>query len=322
MTTGRFHLLDSARKEGLGPEKGAQALLGRQIPHKLHDLAAAAPTYRPSPEMTAAVNVALAVGAPLLVTGDPGTGKTQLAYYLAWYFGAPENVFKLDVKSTTTSGDLLYTFDTIHYFHDGQDKTRTGPLDKNDYVKTGPLWEAFLALGRGEAAVVLIDEIDKAQRDFPNDVLHELDQYSFRVKELDHVEDRPKVPGTNKHLPPPVVVITSNNERRLPEPFLRRCIFHQIKFTKELVDEAVAARRLDFRELDDATVAKAVRAFLTLREHSGLRKVPATGELLVWLCALGALGVHEAQLDLTRLRELPAIEALIKDSADLDVLGR
>jgi MoxR-like ATPase len=170
----RFDLIDPHRSEPLGSAELAR----RQPPKGLHDLRASAPLYQVDSKLADAINVALALGAPLLVTGEPGTGKTQLGYYLAWYFGL-EQPFELAIKSTTVFQDLLYRFDTVAYFRDG--RVGTGSLDKEQFVSPGPLWQAIEKVNAGEPAIVLLDEIDKAPRDFPNDLLRELDQFRFVV---------------------------------------------------------------------------------------------------------------------------------------------
>ena len=310
----RFRLLDThSRYEGR-----QEALMSRRIPASLLDLGASAPMYQPSAELEDAVNVALAVGSPLLLTGEPGTGKTQVAWYLGWYFGEdakatgaiPKNVYPLHVRSDTTASDLLYTFDHIAYLRESQ--RGADEVDKERFLSRGPLWQAFQAEG---PAVVLIDEIDKAPRDFPNDLLHVLDQHAFHVRELDRHIKRPE------ERPPPIVVITSNSERRLPEPFLRRCIFHHIPFDEDVVRRAVDARRADYQALDEATLDLAIRRFLDLREQYELRKKPATAELLVWLAVLNAMGdVDAPKLDTPNISAMPALSALVKDRDDLDRL--
>ncbi len=290
------------------PAVRRQALAQRYLPDSFGSHAEAAQHYQPDADLVDAVNVALAVGAPLLLTGEPGAGKTQVAHYLAWYFDVA--LFPLYVRSVTTAEDLLYRFDTVAYLHAANDPANRDRLpDKSDFIDKGPLWQAYETAA---PAVVLIDEIDKAPRDFPNDLLNVLDQHTFFVAEI-----KQKVQRSG---PPPVVVITSNSERRLPEPFLRRCIFHHIEFTEELLRRAVAARGGDFPQLPDAVKEAVIQRFLELRGRE-IRKKPATAELLTWLLALAARGgVDARQLSHCRLIELPALSTLIKDRDDLAVL--
>ncbi len=286
-----------------------EALARRELPASLGSHGVAAPLYRPDPGLVDAVNVALAVGAPLLLTGEPGTGKTQVGHYLAWYFGV--ELFPLYVRSTTTAEDLLYHFDAVAYLHAAQ-VGRVEAIAKADFVEKRPLWQAYEVDG---PSVVLIDEIDKAPRDFPNDLLNVLDQHTFYVPESNRQVSR------RKGAPPPVVVITSNSERRLPEPFLRRCVFHHIELTEELLRRAVEARIGDFPGLSATVREAAVQRFLELRGRE-VRKKPATAELLIWLTVLSARGgVTAERLTLCRLAELPAVSALIKDRDDLALLG-
>lgn len=327
-----FEIIDHNRTEPLGPD----ALDRRRSQLRLHDLRAGAPLYRLDAELATAINVALSVGAPLLLTGEPGTGKSQLAYYLTWYFGIEaqrpelerEQPFTLPVKSTTVWRDLLYTFDTVQYFYDAQRKSRKDEeLDPTQYREKGPLWRAIEAAEAGRTAVVLIDEIDKAPRDFPNDLLRELDQFEIRCKET-----REEKAGPKDRLP--IVVITSNSEKRLPPAFLRRCIFHHIEFDEALVRRAVAAWREAQRgeappsggglepseapmlgETDEA----AVQAFMRVRRVPRLHKLPATAELLVWMAALDTRGVKAGELT-GSAGELPLLSALIKDRDDLKTL--
>jgi MoxR-like ATPase len=290
------------------------ALAGRRVPESLRSHEAAAVHYVPDQPLKDAIHVALAVGAPLLLTGEPGTGKTQVAYYIAQRFGLlePKRLFALFVRSTHTAEDLLYSFDAVGYLHAANDPARRGtPINKGEFVTEGPLWQAYRADG---PCVVLIDEIDKAPRDFPNDLLNVLDKHEFYCPERGE-----RVSRGNK-LPPPVVVITSNSERRLPEPFLRRCVFHHIELTPELVDRAVRAHaQADFPSLGDDLIDAAVSCFHKLRQHD-LRKPPATAELLVWLTLLAARPDTRLQELEGRLIDLPALSTLVKDRDDRALL--
>ena len=311
--TSPFNILDPKR---LKPDEHhaaerRTALAARSLPPTLGNHREAAKHYIPDPDLVDAVNVAMAVGAPLLLTGEPGTGKTQLAHYLAAYFGIEEQLFTLFVRSTTTADDLLYRFDAVSYLRTAQDK-HSSPEDRapEKHITPGPLWKAYETDG---PSVVLIDEVDKAPRDFPNDLLNVLDQHRFPVPELDQEISR-------KHQSPPVVIITSNSERRLPEPFLRRCIFHHIQFTPELVRTAVASRIKDFPNLDHQVREAAITRFLELRGKE-IRKKPATAELLVWLTVLATRdGIRVGDISDPPLSKLPALSSLIKDREDMQLL--
>ncbi len=309
MARGTLHLIDPTRNKAADPGV-REAFEKQQVPEALGRHALAAKDFQADPDLLLAINAALAVGAPLLLTGEPGTGKTQVAYWLAYHLGLEpldERLIVVPVSSTTTKDDLLYTFDTVAYFHAAHDPDRKGqPINKADYVRPGALWKAFLA----ERSIVLVDEIDKASRDFPNDLLHVLDQHHFFVTETGKKVER--LDGR----PPPVVIITSNSERRLPEPFLRRCIFHALAFNEETVRRAVEARVKDFPKLDKETRAVAIDRFLEIRGRK-LRKPPSTGELLVWLTILSALGIDAETLKRASRKELPARSALIKDQDDM-----
>ncbi len=307
----RFERLDRERVGDEAHRRGA--LRARALPEALTSHTGAAPHYQPDDALVDAVNVALAVGAPLLLTGEPGTGKTQLAHYLAWYFHLEPDVafFPVYVRSTTSAEDLLYRFDAVAYLHAAHDPARHGkPIERGEFVEHGALWRAYEVQG---PSLVLLDEIDKAPRDFPNDLLNVLDKHEFEVRET-----RATVRCAG---PPPVVVITSNSERRLPEPFLRRCIVHHIAFDEELVRRAVKAREDDFGDLPEDVREAAIARFLELRARE-LRKKPATAELLVWLLVLSTRrGLDAQQLRRARLGELPALSALIKDHDDRQLLG-
>jgi MoxR-like ATPase len=292
------------------PER-REALGRRTLPPSLGSHREAARSFQPDADLVDAVNVSLAVGAPLLLTGEPGTGKTQVAFYLAWFFDIEEHLYPLYVRSSTTAEDLLYRFDAVAYLHAANDPARHGQkVEKAEFVEKGPLWKAYDANG---PAVVLLDEIDKAPRDFPNDLLNVLDQHTFHVPEADRIVSR----GAGA---PPIVIITSNSERRLPEPFLRRCIFHHIEFTEELLRRAVEARVGDFPNLSGEVQEEALQRFLELRGRD-LRKKPATAELLVWLTILSARGGVTVEDLRAPFRSLPALAALVKDRDDLALLS-
>lgn len=318
-----FRILDPAR---LDPSRHS-LFAERETPKTLGSLKESAPFFQPSEALVTAVNVAMRVGAPLLLTGEPGTGKSQVAYYLAWYFGVEQALFRLDVRSSTTAEDLIYHFDSVAYFHATHDPQRQGkPIARESFVRKGPLWQA---LESPVPSIVLLDEIDKAQRDFPNDILTALDQGRFSVPEWDEpgpsgqvVEGKTieRSPGTA----PPIVIITSNSERRLPEAFLRRCVFHHIAFTEELVRDAVAAHRQEFAALSEAQVTLAVERFFEIRTRS-LRKKPATAELLAWLIVLAAQNGPQTAANLSErlggtLDALPELSVLVKDHDDLTQL--
>ena len=307
-----FRILDPARRDPSRHSLFAE----RETPKTMGSLKESAPFFQPSEALATAVNVAMRVGAPLLLTGEPGTGKSQVAYYLAWYFGVEQALFQLDVRSSTTAEDLIYHFDSVAYFHATHDPQRQGQvIARESFVRKGPLWQA---LESPVPAIVLLDEIDKAPRDFPNDILGVLDQSRFLVREWgDKGSWFPKEPPKTR----PLVIITSNSERRLPEPFLRRCIFHHIEFTEDLLKKAVHARRDDFPGLSEEVRAAAIERLLELREKP-LRKKPATSELLVWLTILAAhseLGASAVKNH--PWKDLPGLSALIKDRDDLDLLS-
>lgn len=313
-----FRLIDRDRDAPLDAAS-RQRLLRRPILAQDQSLRGTANLYRPDAALEEAINTALAVAEPLLLTGEPGTGKTQAAYYVARQLGT--EVFHFQTKSTSTGNDLLYDFDTVRYFHDAHltrltDGDPAVKLDRRNYVTQRELWLAFeYAQQENYPAVVLIDEIDKAPRDFPNDLLHEVDQMEFTVKEVPNW----KVPCPREHRP--LLFITSNDERRLPPAFLRRCVTHHIVLTDELLRSAVAAHRGRFRNLDDRFVESALACFLKIRSKT-LEKPPATGELLAWLQVLSvATGVEPDRLN-ADLKDLPYLGTLIKHPEDMTTLRR
>lgn len=247
------------------------------------------------------VNVAIALGRPLLIKGEPGTGKTMLAQSIAKALGLRLIVWS--IKSTTKAQEGLYVYDTVQRLYDSQFGDRD-VSDIKQYIKLGKLGEAFIS---PEPVVLLIDEIDKADLEFPNDLLWELDMMSFYIPETGETI-------TARHRP--IVVITSNAEKELPDAFLRRCLFHYIAFP----DPEMMARivRVHFPDLEDRLVQQAITAFYWLREIPGLQKKPSTSELLDWLQALVVGGVKPERLS----KELPFLGVLLKKNQDMDVTAK
>src|SRR5678815_2241879 len=255
-------------------------------------------SYIASDELRQAVNVALALERPLLLRGEPGTGKTLLAHNLAEALGL--ELVRWHVKSTSKAQDGLYVYDTVARLHD----SRFGDGDVRDikrYIKLGPLGQALAADHR---VVLLIDEIDKADIEFPNDLLHELDAMRFKVDETGR-----EVVAKER----PIVVITSNNEKELPDAFLRRCVFHYIQFpSRELMSEIV---RVHHPDITDRVLDNALEVFFGLRSTPRLRKKPSTSELIDWICALKKAGV-----DLARVSGgIPFLGTLLKTEQDLSL---
>ncbi len=246
------------------------------------------------------VNAAVVLKRPLLVKGEPGTGKTLLAHAVAEALGRP--LLTWHIKSTTKAVDGLYTYDVVQRLND----SRFGDADVSDirrYIKLGQLGQAFKA---EEPSVLLIDEIDKADIEFPNDLLRELDEMAFHIPELDET-----VTATNR----PVVIITSNAEKELPDAFLRRCVFHFIRFP----DRERMERIVDVHHpgLDQKLLDAALQRFFAFRKVGGLRKPPSTSELIDWLAVLVAAGVDPDAIS----KEDPFLGVLIKQEQDLEALG-
>ncbi len=258
--------------------------------------------YIVSEELARAVEVAVLLERPLLLKGEPGTGKTLLAVHLARSLGAPFE--RWQVKSTTKATDGLYTYDAVRRLHD----SRFGEGDVSDirrYIDLGPLGRAFR---RKERTVVLIDEIDKADPEFPNDLLHELDTMSFTIVETGETVEA--------HVRP-IVVITSNNEKELPDAFLRRCVFHWIAFPdRELMSRIV---RVHHPDVEERLLAAALDAFYRLRETPELRKPPSTSELVDWIAALRHAGAAPRDLSGS---DLPFLGTLLKKEQDVAAVRR
>ncbi|MGN6108625.1 MAG: AAA family ATPase [Kofleriaceae bacterium] len=262
--------------------------------------------YIASEDLRHAVNVAVALARPLLVRGEPGTGKTLLAENLARALGLP--LIRWHVKSTTKARDGLYVYDTVARLHDSRFGGEGGQghdvRDIASYIKLGPLGEALDAPSR---VVLLIDEIDKADIEFPNDLLLEIDAMRFRIDETGR-----EVVARER----PIVIITSNNEKELPDAFLRRCVFHYIQFpTRELMAEIV---RVHHPDLSDRVLDQTLEVFFGLRATPRLRKKPSTSELIDWICALKKAGV-----DLGRISGgIPFLGTLLKTEHDLELVGK
>lgn len=284
--------------------------------------------YRPDTGLVDAVNVALLLGQPLLLTGEPGTGKTQLAHSVAWELGYGCDVF--ETKSTSTARDLFYYYDTLGRFYAAQ--TGEGSRHALDYVTYNALGLAILRSnpeeqvrhllppgfehGGARRSVVLIDEVDKAPRDFPNDLLNEVENLFFRVPELGNARVSCS-PGME-----PILVITSNSEKHLPDAFLRRCVFYHIPFPDgQRLKEIVMARVGDyFADCESPLLSDALSLFNALRTSNSLRKRPATAELIGWLIALRENGAEPDR----PLRQYPqraraCMSALVKSAEDQPV---
>lgn len=264
-------------------------------------------SYVATDDLEVAVNAAIQLQRPLLIKGEPGTGKSVLAAEVARALGAP--LIEWHIKSTTKAQQGLYEYDAVSRLRDGQLGDERVKNIAN-YIKRGKLWEAFTA---PERSVLLIDEIDKADIEFPNDLLQELDRMEFFVYETGET-----VKATTR----PIVLITSNNEKELPDAFLRRCFFHFIKFPdaetmRQIVD-------VHFPELKKRLVGDALRIFYELRDVPGLKKKPSTSELLDWLKLLLHEDIDPALIRESDPRKLvpPLAGALIKNEQDVHLLER
>jgi MoxR-like ATPase len=253
-------------------------------------------SYLTNEALEAAVDCALALQKPLLVRGEPGTGKTLLAEAVSEALGL--ELLTWHVKSTTRAQEGLYTYDTVQRLYD----SRFGDGDVRDikhYIRFGPLGRAFASEKR---VVLLIDEVDKADIEFPNDLLHELDKMRFRV-----VETNEDVIAKQR----PVVIITSNAEKELPDAFLRRCVFHFIDFPdRDLMGRIVEVHH---PHLEETVASQAMEAFYKIRNMQRLRKRPSTSELVDWIHMLKTMGVKDIKLD----KNLPFLGTLLKKEQDL-----
>ncbi|OBP14560.1 AAA family ATPase [Rheinheimera sp. SA_1] len=263
--------------------------------------------YIVSAELALAVNAAIALEKPLLIKGEPGTGKTQLALQLARSLQC--DLIQWHIKSTTKAQQGLYEYDAVSRLRDSQ-LGDSKVHDIANYIKPGKLWQAFTA---GNRPILLIDEIDKADIEFPNDLLHELDQMAFDVYETGQ---------TISAKQRPIVIITSNNEKELPDAFLRRCFFHYIRFPdKEALAQIVDVHLPDLRR---DLLSEALELFFGLREMSQLKKKPSTSELIDWLKLLVAEQIPAETLTQSKQQGglMPLYGALLKNEQDVALVEK
>jgi len=263
-------------------------------------------SYVATEDLTVAVNASIALERPLLVKGEPGTGKTELARQISTSLGLP--ILEWNIKSTTKAQQGLYEYDAVSRLRDsqlGEDKVH----DVANYIKKGMLWQAFEAKGK---VVLLIDEIDKADIEFPNDLLQELDRMEFFVYETGQ---------TVRAAQRPIVIITSNNEKELPDAFLRRCFFHYIRFP-----DAETLRRIvevHHPDIKPALVTEALTQFFDIRETPGLKKKPSTSEVLDWLKLLLVEDLSPEDIRRDGKDALPKLHgALLKNEQDVHMFER
>lgn len=279
----------------------------------------AAERFRPSPRLLTAINAALVTRTPLLLTGEAGTGKTQVAWFLKRYFDIA--LFSYQVHSNSQAKDLRYDFDAVAYLRDAylaqhqlphatadDSKPHDDPRNHPRYLSKGALWQAY---EHAEPSILLLDEIDKAPRDFPNDLLQELDQNAFEhpFKQGEMIQSQGAIP---------IIILTSNGERRLPDAFLRRCMVHHIELDEALLSDILQAWSEQFQQLDKAAEQVALKVFKELRTIPQLSKKPGTAELLLWLSVLAAQGVQKAALE--NRQAIPALECLLKDHNDYGIV--
>ena len=260
------------------------------------------PTYVATDDLTLAVNAAVTLERPILIKGEPGTGKTQLALEVAGALGKP--LYEWHIKSTTKAQQGLYEYDAVARLRDsqlGDDRVH----DISNYIVRGKVWDAFEA---EQQPVLLIDEVDKADIEFPNDLLQELDRMEFYVYETQQL-----IKAKNR----PIIVITSNNEKELPDAFLRRCFFHYIKFPDKNTMQKIVD--VHFPDLKKQLLSEALNAFYKIRDVPGLKKKPSTSELLDWIKLLLAedIPIEALQAEGARNAIPPLYGALLKNEQDV-----
>jgi len=263
--------------------------------------------YISTRDLNLAVNASITLQRPLLIKGEPGTGKTMLAFEVAEAIG--KELITWHVKSTTTAQQGLYEYDAVSRLRDSQlGDERVNEI--SNYIKKGKLWEAFES---DKQVVLLIDEIDKADIEFPNDLLLELDRMEFYCYEL-----RKTISAKER----PIIIITSNNEKELPDAFLRRCFFHYISFPER--DTLKAIVKVHYPKLENKLIENAMSIFYDLREVDGLKKKPSTSELIDWLKLIIVGKITEAELGAVDLSESlpPFAGALLKNEQDQELLSR
>ena len=262
--------------------------------------------YISTKDLTIAVNAAITLERPLLVKGEPGTGKTELAKQVAKSLDL--NIFEWSVKSTTKAQQGLYEYDAVSRLRDSQigDKNVS---DIKKYIKKGKIWNAFES---AQKSVLLIDEIDKADVEFPNDLLQELDKMEFFVYETGEV-----IKSKNR----PIVIITSNNEKELPDAFLRRCFFHYIQFPDQ--ETLIKIINVHFPKIKKIILDRALQRFFEIRETPGLKKKPSTSEVLDWLKLLLTEDIDPSELKNDGKNLLPKLHgALLKNEQDIQLFER
>tara|TARA_B100000242_G_C42995056_1_gene462054 strand:+ start:201 stop:1040 length:840 start_codon:yes stop_codon:yes gene_type:complete len=263
-------------------------------------------SYVTTDDLNMAVNAAISLERPLLIKGEPGTGKTLLAQEVARSLEMP--IFEWHIKSTTKARHGLYEYDAVSRLRDSQ-LGEEGVGDIRNYIEQGPMWRAFEEKTR---SVVLIDEIDKADIEFPNDLLQELDRMEFYVHELQET-----IAAKTR----PVIIITSNNEKELPDAFLRRCFFHYIRFPEtETMEEII---KVHFPDIKQNLLKAALNTFYDLREVKGIKKKPSTSELLDWIKLLVVEDISPEAIKADASRAIPQLYgALLKNEQDVHMFER